>query len=527
MLTFPKYQPIYFKDIPNCGSCDKITIPRGNLYIQAKADGFLMPELYPVGNFDTNPFNPITSTDLVFDFPNTPNFNTYYTLYIDNNIYVFMFKPIISATPYTYVVYGNLTAISINIAFDNIPTPIAHPSIVGRMALAYADLIDTIHGTTTTFTGSLPYTFTVANIPNGSYLDDKIDNLLSNITTIGARATGNVSVQNIFYDTENKQMCYYLFKEPFSSLGYAFNINLTAGKKYVFNSYFKSVFTDWQNVQLSIVDFTNPSVQHPLSITFNNSVIITPTVTGNHQLSILANQPVLPHTSGLCLDDISLKEVCEITEISIIVDGVENILPVNYYTITLVNNNFIIELLLDEWFTVAFDDNDVDFTTKCFQVKLKDCENNTYTSNVFKSVDPDNLKCGFKQIRLTWYNKCSFAGNEYPTGVMNDVYLNGFVKRISGDRKDRSVFTSSEGKLSLAYNYSVDKYNLKIVNYTENTHNFIERAVLHSHFYINDERFVLDESSSYDYGRSNSDRFTSDINLIKDGSELIVIDCCE
>ena len=78
---------VYFKDIPNCGSCDKITIPRGNLYIQAKADGFLMPELYPVGNFDTNPFNPITSTDLVFDFPNTPNFNTYYTLYIDNNIY--------------------------------------------------------------------------------------------------------------------------------------------------------------------------------------------------------------------------------------------------------------------------------------------------------------------------------------------------------------------------------------------------------------------------------------------------------
>ena len=127
---------------------------------------------------------------------------------------------------------------------------------------------------------------------------------------------------------------------------------------------------------------------------------------------------------------------------------------------------------------------------------------------------------------LSTVNLSSFAGNEYPLGVVNDVYVNGYVKRISGDKKDRSVFTSSEGKLSMAYNFSVDKYNLKIVNYTENTHNFIERAILHSHFYINDERFVFDDSSNYDYGRSNSDRFTADINLIKDGSELIVIDCC-
>lgn len=537
MLTFPKYQPIYFENIPTCGSCDKITIPRGNLNIQANKNEVNTPELFLNGNFDTNPFSPITSTDLVFNFNwgvDLIPYNSYFTLYIANKAYIFKFIENTNNTPfYTTVISGNVTIIDIHIAFDLLGTKISPIAIASRLQSVLQQIVDVNHGTTSTINGTYPFQITIANIPSGSYLDDIPYSILTNISTVGASING-IYLLNGFYNSTTKQINYYPIDISNSvAMIFKSNVYLENGKTYKIN-YGYATIDNFSFVQL-LGDSSNNLVYisgliNPLPVSFaglNRTEIFNCTLDDTYTMHFIFTPT---NTSNqLAFDNISVKEFiyCEITDVILVIDGnTEYTITNTYYTIQIVNNNYILQIDLDNLFTVLFDDVDVDFTSKCFQIKLKDCDDNEFVSNIFNSVDPNNLSCGFKKIRLTWYNKCSFAGNEYPLGVMNDVYVNGFVKRTPGDKKSRTVFTSTEGKVSLAYNYSVDKYTLKIVNYTENTHNFIERAILHSNFYINDVKYTINESSSYDYGRSNSDRFTADVNLIKDGSELIVIDCC-
>jgi len=67
MLTFPKYQPIWFNKPPICGKCDIVTIGDNKDFSFVYNPSLVpTPNLYPDGDYEYNPFNPIT---LIFTIP--------------------------------------------------------------------------------------------------------------------------------------------------------------------------------------------------------------------------------------------------------------------------------------------------------------------------------------------------------------------------------------------------------------------------------------------------------------------------
>lgn len=529
MLTFPKYQPIWFNKTPICGKCDIVTFSDNkDLSFVYNPSLIPTPNLYPDGNFSYNPFNEVTSSNLTFELPNTPNFNKYFTLYIANKIYVIKFAEVVSVTPYTTIVVdANTTIININIAFDSTPTPISQASIASRLLTALNDIIDVNHGTTSSVTGSLPYPFTIANIPAGSYIDDNIYNLLSSIATVTPAVSG-MFLKNGYFNTATNEIRYLHINDLVSdAMTIRANVNLVSGKKYKIR-YNYSTIHSFQYAFAIFGYYTPPTTNLITNIDGTLEFEYTATVTGVHLfgISFLPNDSTI---SKINVNDIVVEpiEYCDISEIKIIDNNNnESTLSATYYTITSGDNYSLLNINVPDFLQDIYADNQIDWRNLCFRIKLKDCDNNIYISNYFNFHYYATVECRDTKTRLTWYNKCQFNGIDYSNGNMFEIYVKGFHRRLSIDKSDRNVFISSEGKHSLAYDFSYVRYELKVVGYTELLHEVIEKAVLHSHFYINGERYMIDSDSKYEFGRNINARMTATIELIKDGSELLILDCC-
>ena len=532
MLTFPKYQPIWFNKPPICGKCDIVTIGDNKDFSFVYNPSLVpTPNLYPDGDYSFNPFNEVTSNDLTFELPNIPAFNTYFTIYISNKIYVIKFAEVVSVSPYTTtVVDSNTTIININIAFDTTPTPISLAGIAGRLGTALNDIIDVNHGTTSSVIGSLPYPFTIANIPSGSYIDDNIYNLLSSIASITPAVSG-MYLKNGYFNTATNEIRYLHINDLVSdAMTIRANVNLVSGKKYKIR-YNYSTIHSFQYAFAIFGYYTPPTTNLITNIDGTLEFEYTATVTGVHLFGI----SFLPNDSSISkinVGDIVVEEIeyCDITEVKLISDnGLDFTLLLEsspYLTLTPINDiSVLFNLEIVEIITLL-EDADFDWRKNCIRFQITDCGNNVYYSNYFNFHDSNTPACLDTKTRLTWYNKCSFNGIDYSNGNMFEIYVKGFPRRLSIDKSDRNVFISSEGKHSLAYDFSYVRYELKIVGYTELLHEVIEKAVLHSHFYINGERYMIDSDSKYEFGRNINARMTATIELIKDGSELLILDCC-
>ena len=112
-MRIPKYQWLMQEPNQSCGFCDEVAVTSEfDKNFQLIADVIDNPELYPDGDYEYNPFNPITTDDLLFDITTLPNDSEYFTLYINNDIIIFQ-RSNVNAN----VTIGNVTIIKV-IAID-------------------------------------------------------------------------------------------------------------------------------------------------------------------------------------------------------------------------------------------------------------------------------------------------------------------------------------------------------------------------------------------------------------------------
>lgn len=523
MLTFPKYQPIWFNKPPICGKCDIVTIGDNKDFSFVYNRSLVhTPNLFINSEFNNNPFMPITSTDLVFDINTILNDQEYWTLYIESKIYIIK----TAINPTAIQVIGNITII---------PYYTLMQTANAQLLIDFNNFVDTSHGTTTGLSGN---TFTIADIPANSYLDDTAFNLLTNINTVGAQIE-SFSLINGYYDEVTNKIKYLLvYNYDSGFMRITFNKILDALKTFNLKYLYKT--TNGFNYEITIIDNVTAStildtttLNLPLTSTEKEIKYNITTVGNNEYTFIFLFTPENADINTyLTVDNISLNKVeyCDISEVKLIADnGLDFTLTLEsspYLTLTPINDiSVLFNLEISEILTLL-EDADYDWRKNCIRFQIKDCDNNVYYSNYFNFHDSNTPACLDTKTRITWYNKCSFNGIDYSNGNMFEIYVKGFPRRLSIDKSDRNVFISSEGKHSLAYDFSYVRYELKVVGYTEILHEVIEKAVLHSHFYINGERYMIDSDSKYEFGRNINARMTATIELIKDGTELLILDCC-
>ena len=465
---------------------------------------------------------PITSADLVFDITTLPNDSEYFTLYINNDIIIFK-RSNVDAN----VTIGNVTIIKV-IAIDL-------TSYLTRLLDEFSYYLDTFYGTTTTVIAN---TVTITNIPSGSYLDDTAFNLLTNINTVGAQIE-DFNLLNGYYDAAAKKIKFILVYNYYGGImRITFNKVLDSLKAFDLKYLYKTPNTF--NYEITVID--NVTASTILDTTTLNLPFTSIEKEIKHNLTTVGNNgytfrlfftPAIADTNtDLTVDNISLNEIdyCDISEVKLISDnGLDFTLLIEsspYLTLTQINDISVLFSLEIAEIITLLEDADFDWRKNCIRFQITDCDNNVYYSNYFNFHDSNTPACLDTKTRLTWYNKCSFNGIDYSNGNMFEIYVKGFPRRLSIDKSDRNVFISSEGKHSLAYDFSYVRYELKIVGYTELLHEVIEKAVLHSHFYINGERYMIDSDSKYEFGRNINARMTATIELIKDGTELLILDCC-
>jgi hypothetical protein len=85
-MRIPKYQWLMQEPNQSCGFCDEVAVTSEfDKNFQLIADVIDNPEIYPDGDYEYNPFNPITTEDLVFDIESLPNDGEYFTLYLNSS----------------------------------------------------------------------------------------------------------------------------------------------------------------------------------------------------------------------------------------------------------------------------------------------------------------------------------------------------------------------------------------------------------------------------------------------------------
>jgi len=524
MLTFPKYQPIFFNKPQICGNCEILTFPNQELYYQLEKDEIDTAELFDDTEFEINPFSEITSNDLVFevDLPNATDL--YFQLYLGTQTIVFLKRDGFYEEQ-----------IAPNVWLKNIGT--TQMGVSGRIHTFLVANIDAIIGTTSTDNLGV---ITIANVPANSYVYD-FGNLLINVTTIVAPTIATY-MQNGYYDNITKKMKFG-FISNFITQALIYNkqipLALEAGKTYKLNFDYTTLKSNII-VAFGITDILNQYIAGGTTTSLvqdlngNLSLIFTVPTNDIYKVNIeFTATQANPDFTQVFFDNISVKELlfCEITEIKLIKDNLIIDIFDNNGNTNVINidnqSHVIVAVNISEILTSVFEDADIYPYDFCFNLKMKDCNDVVYNSNKFKILDPNKDPCFNKKTRISWYNNCDFAGLKYPVGVLNDVYVDGFIRRVSGEKLTRSIFVNSNGKHTLNYNLSYDKYLLKVINYTDNIHTFIERAFLHSHFFINNERYMIENGSNYDLGRANSGRTTSEIELVKEGTELVILSCCD
>jgi len=103
-MRIPKYQWLTQEPNQSCGFCDEVAVTSEfDKNFQLIADVIDNPELYPDGDYEYNPFSPITTEDLVFDIESLPNDGEYFTLYLGTQVIVLH-----CTTGISFTNYGNL-----------------------------------------------------------------------------------------------------------------------------------------------------------------------------------------------------------------------------------------------------------------------------------------------------------------------------------------------------------------------------------------------------------------------------------
>ena len=491
-MRIPSYQWLMPEQNSNCDFCDEVAVTSEfDKNFQLIADVIDNPELYPDGDYETNPFSLITSTNLVFDIATLPSIDRYFTLYINDDIIILK-----RGSSDSTVEFGNIKIITILAA--NLS------AYISRLVNEFQFYLDTFYSTTTT---AISNTVTISNMPSGSYLDDTTYLILTNISTVGASVAG-MYLKNGFYNATTKQINYLHINDLVSdSMTIRTNVSLEAGKLYRIKYGYATVHNF--DYAFAIIGYYAP----PTAIlipNFSGGVLefeFTPAITTVYQFGI-SFAPQDSTTAELAIDNISVRhlEYQTIQTLEVIdCDGLES--EIDYAT-TVYNENILVEIL--------------ESLPNPFQLKFTDSNDNVFYSRWYSIKESDDCDVQFK---IDWTNNCKFSDLDYTNlPFTNQLLLTGVKIKNPLEVLDSVDNITPDGRKVSIYKNTQQTFELRLHPYSEETQSTLERIFDHSEVKINDELYNATEA--YQTSEVDLGVYTGRVDLYKDGTQVITSSCC-
>ena len=475
----------------SCGFCDELVIAQDytpKFQLVANNDG---DNLTPSLDLETNPFNPITTTTFSFAITTLPTGTDYFTLYCEGKVYVFSVKTG-SSSDYIETIVGNLSIVKVR------------GNIVGvfrtNLLQFLNDIFDVRHGTTSSLSTT---TFTISNLPTGSFLDDNLYNTLTNINTIGAQEIPAISVTNGYYDNVSKSICFYNLINDSFILRY--ELSLVAGKRYKFTFNNITDFRDWIDGKFRINDLSDI---YEFDIVYGNvnTIYFTAVSSVSHIIDIVLDNATIPHTDGICFNDFSVYELEQLVSIEMI-DCFDQETDVDYGEFT-VNANTLITILST--------------LPEVFQLRFTDSSDNVFYSRWYQRRPQDECS---GDIRVDWMSNCVFGELDYINlPFVNSLFLTGFINMQELDDLDSVDGISADGSKINIYKNTQETYELRLHPYTMETMQMIQRIFQQSNVLVNDEEYNAVEV--FRTSEIENGVYTGRVLLYKKGTQVISSICC-
>ena len=400
----------------------------------------------PIETFDflANPFDLITSADLEFEPIVSYTYASEIQIYINGKGYIFRWASLTSGSNYDALVNDNTTIVKVR-------TVLNADIRATKLKIAINDLIDSVHGTTTTYDSGTG-TITIADVPADSYV--KNYGFATGLTTV----TPSSFVSSWFY-LDNDKLNFNITTELISDdVLFQENTSLTASNSYNFKLYYDSLYTDI-DATFTVDDGTNPATviniafdsysgvidipytcllttSHTITIELTtygthhnglsftklekyNTVLFNVTLdeTGNVPIGLYSKVEILKLISNLLgfTFDCSFVSCCDVVDIAfeITVDGeIEDT---------------VIRFELRKYWNKGF----IDFPALPLETIAESCF--TY---IIMDIDKDIIACSnvfHKETDCCFVSKIEYSNNEdafgftYPTGITNSVNLPFFL----------------------------------------------------------------------------------------------------
>lgn len=487
----------------SCGACDEVIMDFNRpVEFQMKTDESSLENL---SAFSGNPFNKITSTDLTFTFNGAFTAGQRTTIYCCGKIFIFK-----AGSSYSVNVVNNIYEIILDGSWLG-------SDIMTGLKDAIVANIDAVCGTTTTFVLGVPSTYTIANIPENSY----IDNSLGFFTSVATVASSPITSYGFHY--ENNNICYLDYGTKYTTFQYMFSKVLTSGKRYKFSLLINSSFTDFTGV-IKVDDGSNPVQSFPVTIPYgSNTVKITFTTlsTGSHDIRLEITDTA-EHNSGICIDVESISLVSYSAED--LIDKIETIDCAGNTAEVPFNSNVSNQNIL-----IQINNSDFPISTP-YRIVVTDSDGNVFISQSIRLIDFDTYAwCKRKKlIKINWTHSCKFGDIDY-SGLpfINEVYIKGFIQMAPPDKKDRiQMVNANTGGSSTVYDRTVEKAELRTGLYSPATQEMLSRAFQHNNLTVDDIGYYLDESGTYTPNPIGNGYYNARVDLVKGGGGLIIGGCC-
>lgn len=498
-MRIPSYQWLMPEQNSNCDFCDEVSISSEfEPKFQILAEQIEHENLFPDGDFETNPFSLITSDDLVFDIASYPSDFNYFTIYINGRAYAIRREDSWPLTNrFDVYTFDNLTIVAVSALSFSSWKEIIKDYLINE--------IDTVYGTTSSLLGD---TFTIENIPSGSYLDDTAYSLLTNINTISASKI--LQMRNGYYNAVEKRIDYKNISG--ASLLIVYNVSLVNGLLY--DNRFNYITLSTFNYLGKIFNPSNVEVystSNLLDLTTSKREVrsnLNALATGSYKYRHLFTPSYLSITNNLSVDDFSVTQIeYETLENVEVVNCDNETLDIDYAT-TIYNENILVEIL-ESW-------------PNPFQLKFTDGDDNVFYSRWYSIKESDDCDVQFK---IDWTSNCKFSDLDYTNlPFTNQLLLTGVKIKNPLEVLDSVDNITPDGRKVSIYKNTQQTFELRLHPYSEKTQNTLERIFDHSEVKINNELYNATEA--YQTSEVDLGVYTGRVDLYKDGTQVITSSCC-
>lgn len=454
-----------------------------------------------VQDFTSNPFDLITSDDLTFTFngSTTPGQTT--ALYINN--YIFIFK---AGNSYSVNILGNIYQITLDVDDGS------NDAKMTALKNAIVANVDPLCGTTTTFILSTTSSYTIANIPTGSY----INNTLGFLTSVNAlMVSGNVSYGLIYY---GDKINYIDFGIKYTDILYSYEQALTATQWYEFKIAYSAIYTDI----VGTVTFDNgvdaPTVENIVFDSFSGVIKVAylAVATSTYTITIELTD-VNGHINGLSFNSIKLYDSAIFT----VTANISGNIPSGEYTkselIALISD--ILGFDFDCEFTSCCEVPEIEFETTPFndqyyvykltpywqkgfvnfpELPLDDIDVNCFTYVILDSAK-ELIACSnlfHKETDCCYITKIEYSNNEdsfgftYPEGVTNMVSLPFYLHSPSYPTTEK-IYKQTNGQYKRLSADIEKEYECETDYFNDPIHDKLITALKHDNIIVTSNRLGI------------------------------------